>query len=315
MTNIDELKSTGLKATLPRLKILDVFHKGEQRHMTAEDVFRVLLEERTDIGLATVYRVLTQFEQAGILTRSHFESGKAVYELNEGTHHDHLVCLDCGRVEEFYDAEIEKRQNAVAKAKGFAIADHALSLYAHCTKNPCPHRPASVRQALTALLHRAAMPLDELLVGVDATQLQDGVAHRGFHQHARCCGRPPPGSPPCAPARPARPASAARTAAARIRAPWSRAAPGARSASSRILRRTAVSPKIARMSSRPIPRTSSRFCSSSGQRPSTVVWLMRYRSTASSATRPLPRVISSRPSSLLPRPDSPVISTPSPGCP
>jgi Fur family ferric uptake transcriptional regulator len=140
MSNIDELKSTGLKATLPRLKILEVFQKGSQRHMTAEDVFRVLLEERSDIGLATVYRVLTQFEQAGILSRSHFESGKAVYELNEGTHHDHMVCLDCGKVEEFYDAEIEKRQHAVAKAKGFAIADHALSLYAHCTKHPCPNR-------------------------------------------------------------------------------------------------------------------------------------------------------------------------------
>ncbi|HSV36200.1 MAG TPA: ferric iron uptake transcriptional regulator [Ramlibacter sp.] len=143
MANIDELKSTGLKATLPRLKILDVFQKGAQRHMTAEDVFRVLLEDRSDIGLATVYRVLTQFEQAGILSRSHFESGKAVYELNEGTHHDHMVCLDCGKVEEFYDAEIEQRQHAVAKAKGFAIADHALSLYAHCTKNACPNRPAA----------------------------------------------------------------------------------------------------------------------------------------------------------------------------
>jgi Fur family ferric uptake transcriptional regulator len=141
MSNIQDLKSTGLKATLPRLKILDVFHKGNQRHMTAEDVFRVLLEERSDIGLATVYRVLTQFEQAGILSRSHFESGKAVYELNEGTHHDHLVCLDCGRVEEFYDPEIEQRQNSVAQLKGFKIADHALSLYAHCTKNPCPHKP------------------------------------------------------------------------------------------------------------------------------------------------------------------------------
>ena len=140
MANIDELKSTGLKATLPRLKILDVFHTGAQRHMTAEDVFRVLLEERSDIGLATVYRVLTQFEQAGILSRSHFESGKAVYELNEGQHHDHLVCLDCGRVEEFYDAEIERRQNDVAKLKGFEIADHALSLYAHCTKADCPNK-------------------------------------------------------------------------------------------------------------------------------------------------------------------------------
>jgi Fur family ferric uptake transcriptional regulator len=148
MANIEELKSTGLKATLPRLKILDVFQKGAQRHMTAEDVFRVLLEERSDIGLATVYRVLTQFEQAGILKRSHFESGKAVYELNEGTHHDHMVCLDCGRVEEFYDAEIEKRQNAVARAKGFEIADHALSLYAHCTKEACPNRPAQNRFAI-----------------------------------------------------------------------------------------------------------------------------------------------------------------------
>lgn len=142
MTKIDELKSTGLKATLPRLKILEIFQKGAQRHMTAEDVFRVLLEERSDVGLATVYRVLAQFEQADILIRSHFESDRAVYELNEGQHHDHLVCLDCGKVEEFYDAEIEKRQRAVAKAKGFAIADHALSLYAHCTRERCPNRPA-----------------------------------------------------------------------------------------------------------------------------------------------------------------------------
>jgi Fur family ferric uptake transcriptional regulator len=140
MTNIDELKSTGLKATVPRLKILEVFQRSVQRHMTAEDVFRVLLQERSDVGLATVYRVLTQFEQASILTRSNFESGKAVYELNEGQHHDHLVCLDCGKVEEFYDAEIEKRQNAVATAKGFSISDHALSLYANCTKTNCAHR-------------------------------------------------------------------------------------------------------------------------------------------------------------------------------
>ena len=108
--------------------------------MTAEDVFKHLLNDNADIGLATVYRVLTQFEQAGLLSRNHFESGKAVYELNEGQHHDHMVCLDCGKVEEFYDAEIEKRQHAVAKAKGFTIADHALSLYANCTKDKCPHR-------------------------------------------------------------------------------------------------------------------------------------------------------------------------------
>jgi Fur family ferric uptake transcriptional regulator len=140
MTNIDELKNTGLKATIPRLKILEVFQRGKQRHMTAEDVYRILLEEHSDVGLATVYRVLTQFEQAGILIRSHFESGKAVYELDDGKHHDHLVCLDCGRVEEFYDPEIEKRQHAVAKAKGFTIAEHALSLYANCSRENCQHK-------------------------------------------------------------------------------------------------------------------------------------------------------------------------------
>jgi Fur family transcriptional regulator, ferric uptake regulator len=143
MTNIEELKSTGLKATLPRLKILEVFQNAKQRHMTAEDVFRVLLEERSDIGLATVYRVLMQFEQAGLITRSNFESGKAVFELNEGQHHDHLVCLDCGRVEEFFDAEIEKRQQMVAQARGFTLQEHALSLYASCRKTDCPHRTAA----------------------------------------------------------------------------------------------------------------------------------------------------------------------------
>ena len=143
MTTPHDLKTIGLKATLPRLKILDLFENSDVRHMTAEDVYRALLDENSDVGLATVYRVLTQFEQAGILSRSHFESGKAVYELDEGQHHDHLVCLDCGRVEEFYDAEIEKRQQTVAKAKGFVIADHALSLYAHCSKTDCPNRPAA----------------------------------------------------------------------------------------------------------------------------------------------------------------------------
>jgi len=131
-TNIDDLKNTGLKATLPRLKILEIFQTGKQRHMTAEDVFRVLLEERSDIGLATVYRVLTQFEQAAILSRRHFESGKAVYELNEGSHHDHFVCTHCGKVEEFYDAEIEQRQQAVAKAMGWQVQDHSMALYGLC---------------------------------------------------------------------------------------------------------------------------------------------------------------------------------------
>jgi Fur family ferric uptake transcriptional regulator len=132
MDTIDELKSTGLKATLPRLKILEIFQKAEQRHMTAEDVYRLLLAEQSDIGLATVYRVLTQFEHAGILNRNHFEAGKAVYELREEQHHDHLVCLRCGRVEEFYDAEIERRQAAVAEAKNWVLQDHAMSLYGLC---------------------------------------------------------------------------------------------------------------------------------------------------------------------------------------
>jgi Fur family transcriptional regulator, ferric uptake regulator len=135
-----DLKSAGLKATVPRLKIIGLFETSKVRHLTAEDVYRMLLTEGLDIGLATVYRVLTQFEQAGLLVRHHFESGKAVFELNEGKHHDHLVCMQCGRVEEFYDAEIEKRQNDVAKLKGFEIADHALSLYAHCTKVNCPNK-------------------------------------------------------------------------------------------------------------------------------------------------------------------------------
>ena len=139
MKNIEDLKNTGLKATLPRLKILEIFQGGKQRHMTAEDVFRVLLDERSDIGLATVYRVLTQFEQAGILLRSNFESGKAVYELNEGQHHDHFVCTSCGKVEEFYDAEIEKRQQMIADQMGGSIQDHAMSLYGQCTD--CASKP------------------------------------------------------------------------------------------------------------------------------------------------------------------------------
>src|SRR5207342_3696583 len=108
--------------------------------LTAEDVYKLLLAEGLDVGLATVYRVLTQFEQAGLLTRHHFESGKAVFELNEGRHHDHLVCVECGRVEEFYDPEIEKRQAKVAQERGFKIAEHALYLYAECVKAHCPHR-------------------------------------------------------------------------------------------------------------------------------------------------------------------------------
>jgi len=144
MKNIEELKSTGLKATLPRLKILEIFQGGKQRHMTAEDVFRVLLDERSDIGLATVYRVLTQFEQAGILLRSNFESGKAVYELDEGQHHDHFVCTSCGKVEEFYDSEIEKRQQMIADKMGWSIQDHSMSLYGQC--KTCTDRAAGMKR-------------------------------------------------------------------------------------------------------------------------------------------------------------------------
>src|SRR5690606_25578008 len=120
------------KATFPRLKILDVFRKSEARHMSAEDVYRALMGDSVEIGLATVYRVLTQFEQAGLLSRSQFDSGKAVFELNEGDHHDHLVCTNCGRVEEFYDPDIEKRQQKIAKEHNFALTGHALSMYGIC---------------------------------------------------------------------------------------------------------------------------------------------------------------------------------------
>ncbi|MDP3841451.1 MAG: ferric iron uptake transcriptional regulator [Oxalobacteraceae bacterium] len=138
--NPSDLKASGLKATLPRLKILDIFHNSPVRHLTAEDVYKILLTENMDVGLATVYRVLTQFEQAGLLNRNHFETGKAIFELNEGSHHDHLVCLDCGRVEEFYDEEIEKRQQKIAEERGFRISEHALALYGNCVKTNCPHR-------------------------------------------------------------------------------------------------------------------------------------------------------------------------------
>jgi len=141
-TNPSELKASGLKATLPRLKILEIFQNSSVRHLSAEDVYKLLLTENLDVGLATVYRVLTQFEQAGLLSRNHFETGKAVFELNQGSHHDHLVCLDCGRVEEFYDEEIERRQQQIAQERGFALTEPALALYGNCTKPACPHRGA-----------------------------------------------------------------------------------------------------------------------------------------------------------------------------
>lgn len=140
MSESDHLKSSGLKATLPRVKILELFQNSRVRHLSADDVYQMLLAENMDIGLATVYRALTQFEQAGLLERHHFESGKAVFEIKANQHHDHMVCVNCGHVEEFYDEEIERRQKKIAKERGFAIQEHALYLFAECAKTTCPHR-------------------------------------------------------------------------------------------------------------------------------------------------------------------------------
>lgn len=130
--NPSDLKSSGLKVTQPRLKILEIFQQNPVRHLSAEDVYRLLIADNLEIGLATVYRVLTQFEQAGLLTRNYFETGKAVYELNEGAHHDHIVCVNCGRVEEFHDDQIENRQREIAREHGFEIVDHTLAVYGIC---------------------------------------------------------------------------------------------------------------------------------------------------------------------------------------
>lgn len=143
MNSSQSLKHSGLKATLPRRKILELFESSKLRHLSAEDVYKALIAEGLDVGLATVYRVLTQFEQAGLLARQHFETGKAVFELNQGGHHDHLVCLQCGRVEEFFDSEIETLQSEVARQRGFELRGHSLALYADCTKAACPHRAAA----------------------------------------------------------------------------------------------------------------------------------------------------------------------------
>jgi Fur family transcriptional regulator, ferric uptake regulator len=136
----EHLKSAGLKSTVPRTKILGLFETGQERHMSAEDVYRQLHMSGDNVGLATVYRVLTQFEQAGLLVRHNFEGGKAVFELNQGKHHDHIVCLQCGHVEEFYDSAIEARQKKVAAELGFEVHDHSLHIYADCTRKNCPNR-------------------------------------------------------------------------------------------------------------------------------------------------------------------------------
>lgn len=134
MNNIIQLKSNGLKVTGPRLKILDLFETRADEHLSAEDVYRILLEEDVEIGVATIYRVLTQFEQAGILLRHHFETGKAVYELNNSGHHDHLVCVKCGAVAEFQNDEIAALQDKIAEENGYRIVDHALYMYGICTE-------------------------------------------------------------------------------------------------------------------------------------------------------------------------------------
>ncbi|MBM3352882.1 MAG: ferric iron uptake transcriptional regulator [Betaproteobacteria bacterium] len=147
MDSTQSLKDIGLKATLPRRRILELFETSKVRHMSAEDVYHALVAEGMDVGLATVYRVLTQFEQAGLLARQHFETGKAVFELNQGGHHDHLVCLQCGRIEEFYDPEIEKRQAEVARQRGFQLKGHSLALYADCVKGDCEFRARAKAEA------------------------------------------------------------------------------------------------------------------------------------------------------------------------
>ena len=137
-----DLRKAGLKVTLPRLKILEILERGATRHLSAEEIYRSLIGSSEDIGLATVYRVLTQFEAAGLVARHHFEDGMAVFELVQGAHHDHIVCMDCGHVEEFVDTDIEQRQDAIAQQHGFAISEHSLIIHGRCLRTDCPHRKA-----------------------------------------------------------------------------------------------------------------------------------------------------------------------------
>ena len=136
----DELKDAGLKATQPRLKILSILEKNRDRHMSAEDVYRALMATGEDLGLATIYRVLMQFESAALVMRHHFAEGHAVFELDSGEHHDHILCIDCGTVTEFVDATIERRQIKIAKQHGFSLADHSLVLHGRCERKDCVHR-------------------------------------------------------------------------------------------------------------------------------------------------------------------------------
>ena len=140
MDQNQELKKAGLKVTLPRLKILEILQLPENQHISAEDVYKILLDQGEDIGLATVYRVLNQFDDAGILNRHHFEGGKSVFEISNKKHHDHIVCLDCGRVIEFEDEIIEERQNEIASKHNINLTNHSLYLYGKCMKEQCEHK-------------------------------------------------------------------------------------------------------------------------------------------------------------------------------
>ena len=141
MTDSKELKERGLKVTTARIQILEIFQAPGIRHLTADDVYRQLIRQGSEIGLATVYRVLTQLQQAGLLKQVYFESGRALYELDDGEHHDHLICTDCGRVQEFHDKAIEQRQKAIAQERGFQILEHSHVLYGRCLTPECEYRP------------------------------------------------------------------------------------------------------------------------------------------------------------------------------
>ena len=134
MSKETNLKKAGLRTTVPRLKILEIFSQSEQRHMSAEEVYRHLLEDDEEIGLATVYRVLTQFEVAGLLQKHTFRDNKAVFELDSGEHHDHMICLSCGRVEEFHNHEVEKLQLDICEKAGFKLNYHEMNLYGSCSQ-------------------------------------------------------------------------------------------------------------------------------------------------------------------------------------
>jgi Fur family ferric uptake transcriptional regulator len=135
-----DLRKAGLKVTLPRIKILELLENSTIHHLSAEDVYKALLEQGEDVGLATVYRVLTQFESAGIVERHHFEGGHSVFEISQGEHHDHIVCIMCNKVLEFNDDVIEAQQHKVAESLGFTLTDHALHLYGVCSAVECQER-------------------------------------------------------------------------------------------------------------------------------------------------------------------------------